>query len=478
MTTRIDVTKAPPPVPGPFASLLLAIGAAVLFGFMMLFPIGFLMWPIAALFPSLGPDRIAAALGLSGDEFVFAILFPISALVWFAALLAMAIAAHRWRAPVYGIRMGALCAKLRRFRRNLPGALGRGRVWGALNIAAAFALLFSPVMLRSSGASFADYVPEQWRAQVFAVAVVIVFGGFLFLLLNGARLIAGRSTASRYFTSLFLRAAPFVTFILFLCAGMMLGLVASGPRNLDGGRMALCLLGAAVAGFFTMRWLDARLSARAHAMALPHAKDALWSDRRRPVLFLRSFKDDAAIASGTGAREPVDPEQITRLEDVLANVARRYGPLIAVGEPGVLPREGAARAYYDGEDWREAVQAWQDQALFILMIAGWTEGLRWELDTAIARGHARKLILIFPPNDRNFEPRWEWVQDRLGKIDMGAQMRAADRSGALALHLDSQGHLVVLHSADAVTSNYQTALALALYGMFRNADGELALTPR
>jgi hypothetical protein len=40
---------------------------------------------------------------------------------------------------------------------------------------------------------------------------------------------------------------------------------------------------------------------------------------------------------------------------------------------------------------------WQDRALLILMIAGWTEGLRWELVTAIAHGHARKLILSSAP---------------------------------------------------------------------------------
>jgi hypothetical protein len=59
------------------------------------------------------------------------------------------------------------------------------------------------------------------------------------------------------------------------------------------------------------------------------------------------------------------------------------------------------------------------------------------------------------------------MQDRLGKIDMGAQMHAVDPSGALALHLDAQGQLIVLQSADAVTSNYQTALALVW--RFRNS---------
>jgi hypothetical protein len=254
---------------------------------------------------------------------------------------------------------------------------------------------------------------------------------------------------------------------------MAVGVATSGGGSLNGANLVIGLIASAVIGFLAMRWLSARLLDRAEAMALPHAKDALWSDRRRPVLFLRSFKDDASVTSATGAGEPADPEQIERLEDVLAGVAGSYGPLIAVGEPGVLPRSGAARAYYAGDDWREAVKTWMDQALFIVMIAGFTEGVRWELDTAIERGHAEKLVLIFPPNDRNFEARWAWVQDRFGKTAVAAQMREAVRAGAIAVHLDATGQLTVLSSRDPTTAHYKTALALSLYGMFRSDGGDL-----
>lgn len=463
MVTEIDITRTPAPPPGPFATLLLALGASLFLGFFTPIPIGLVWWPIGEFFPELHFDRVEASLGLPPDGLFWRLVFGAAA-IWMILLTYAAFAVHTTRAPIYGARMGVIAAALRRFRRKLPG-LHRGRLWGALNLVAPFLMYAVLLWLgQLSDGRLADIAPPEWRGAFVAALVVAFLGGSAFLIINGARLISGRSSATRYLNSLFLHAAPYLAVIGGVLGGMALGIGWAGLSN--GGLLALCLLLGAAIGWFLGRRIDRHNRARAQAMAHQSAKDALWADRRRPILFLRSFKDDTAITNVTGADEPVREDYLDRLEDVLAKIAGQYGPVIAVGQPGMLPKSGAARAYYAGDDWRGAVATWMDQSLFVVMIAGYTKGVRWELDTAIARGHARKLILVFPPDDPHFEARWAWVRDRFASTSTATEMDLVNRHGAVAMHLGQDGALVLLRSNDRVTGNYEAAMGLALYAMF------------
>ena len=90
--------------------------------------------------------------------------------------------------------------------------------------------------------------------------------------------------------------------------------------------------------------------------------------------------------------------------------------------------------------------------------------MRWEYETAIANGHARKLVLIFPPNDPNFEARWTWVRTLTGNRAFGAAMDQANREHAIIACTDSSGDLCVMSSRAATADDYRAALALAVYG--------------
>ena len=48
---------------------------------------------------------------------------------------------------------------------------------------------------------------------------------------------------------------------------------------------------------------------------------------------------------------------------------------------------------------------WMDEAVVISMVAGWTEGVLWELEQVIARGHVEKLLLVLP-GGANADARW------------------------------------------------------------------------
>src|SRR5687768_5026456 len=76
----------------------------------------------------------------------------------------------------------------------------------------------------------------------------------------------------------------------------------------------------------------------------------LRSDRRPPILFLRSFKDDSF---GNRLREDWRTP-----EELLVSVLGATGPVVAVGMPKEkLPILGAVRLYFEDDEWQKQVSA-------------------------------------------------------------------------------------------------------------------------
>src|SRR6202008_4032304 len=123
----------------------------------------------------------------------------------------------------------------------------------------------------------------------------------------------------------------------------------------------------------------AECSHDAKVIARPATADQRRFDKRRPVLFLRSFPDDTQHVSYemTGKWEE---EAVVPLEVALDAQLKRYGPFIAIAEPGRAVLGGAARDHVPADAWRGVVKGWMDEAFLITLIAGWTEGVQWELD--------------------------------------------------------------------------------------------------
>jgi hypothetical protein len=102
----------------------------------------------------------------------------------------------------------------------------------------------------------------------------------------------------------------------------------------------------------------------------PSGADVIRSDRRAPVLYLRSF----AIETG-----------VIEAEQDLARVLSEIGPFVAIGNPGdILPPLGAARFYErhfasDGRDWQAFIREMLAQAALVLVVPSTTAGLAWEL---------------------------------------------------------------------------------------------------
>ena len=130
------------------------------------------------------------------------------------------------------------------------------------------------------------------------------------------------------------------------------------------------------------------------------AEETLAADPRAPVLYLRSFEVDphvlvtapsqaAKAASLLSYAASVSPEQ------ELAFILDRVGPVIAIGKPGErLPELGAARRYVADDRWRDVVHAMMREAALVVIRAGETQNLWWEIEQALTICARRRVVIV------------------------------------------------------------------------------------
>ncbi|OLZ61285.1 transferase [Streptomyces sp. IMTB 2501] len=146
-----------------------------------------------------------------------------------------------------------------------------------------------------------------------------------------------------------------------------------------------CGLAALGAGLLILR--------RSRPRSVRSAAQALLADGRTPVLYLRSFADDATTAQIDDGM----PVNVHSREEQLAAALGAVGPVIAVGMPEEpLPRLGAARFYLPRDDWQPVVLRLMELSRLIVLRLGLGDGLWWEVEQARATQPARKLVLMVP----------------------------------------------------------------------------------
>ena len=188
------------------------------------------------------------------------------------------------------------------------------------------------------------------------------------------------------------------------------------------------------------------------------------SDKRPPIVFLRSFREDGhgsfsmndwrgrllGITSLDddwallGPLSNANPVRIARLlmgrggdtaEEQLAAYVRNHGPFIAIGRPDEgLPMAGAARDYVDDASWKQRVLEWIREARLVIIQPGLTEGVRWEIEQALDAVSPDKVIFALTSFDgapEAYESFVLWLRQSRG-IDCPLY-----RGGAAFLSIDT-----------------------------------------
>jgi hypothetical protein len=139
------------------------------------------------------------------------------------------------------------------------------------------------------------------------------------------------------------------------------------------------------------------------------ADELMVHDTRPPVLYLRSFKDDAAATANPvwkalllspGAWKYAMASE----EEQIAEVMNGIGPFVAIGRPGAkLPEVGAARMYVDEAEWQAKVEQLTERACLVVFRPGNTAGFWWEMQTVVRMLPPEKIVFLLPYGQARYE---------------------------------------------------------------------------
>jgi TM2 domain-containing membrane protein YozV len=136
------------------------------------------------------------------------------------------------------------------------------------------------------------------------------------------------------------------------------------------------------------------------------ADEARARDSRPPVVYLRSFRQDDEVTLIAGGRIARAMQPLVQLvyplaiaganpEQELALMLHRVGPVIAIGQPGEsLPDLGAARMYVGDDRWRATVDDLIKQSAIVLVRAGTTPNLWWEIEEAMKLVPRQRVVIV------------------------------------------------------------------------------------
>jgi hypothetical protein len=456
--TYVDVSACPPKIAGELSSSLRIVSA--IYGLAICVP-GLIIAVMIIVDDSMLRSRgtqIAAPLQVRLLVAFASCLPTVLALIF----LGWRYRSRRSTAAAFGKTASSIRRDLRRLKWRLDRMAGYPR---ARRLAAGRSLLLlAPAIAFGTLIYAAATKPQQFpqfRTNVLMAGVFIAIAtGFM-----GMRILRPRRReASAMIHSWALRLGGLALFAGTALAALIV--YGNVTRLWDGpGSGAIAVFVYVVGSLLSLLAFEkfGKLRARASAVSHPATRDVRRSDRRRPVLLLRSFADDAlSVAHEMESRW--EDQIVISLEDAVARQADRYGPLIAVAEPGIGVTGGAARDRFLGEEWRTAVQGWMDEALLVTMVAGWTEGVQWELTQAVERGHVAKLLIILPEGPR-LGARWRHVCRSFSGTRWHAPLISADVRSALAVYFGRDGKVYVIASRAKSAGHYEAAVETAIFGL-------------
>jgi len=215
----------------------------------------------------------------------------------------------------------------------------------------------------------------------------------------------------------------------------------------------------ALAGTAVLR--RGRSRARAGASAVRRA------DPRPPVLYLRSFEDDAiGLPSVLSTRRPFTELFTLRtadpFEEGIAWELATYGPVTAVGRPGrPLDSLGAAREHLSNDTWQREVAERMAEARAIVIVPGTTSGLQWEIAEVVSGGHLDRTVFVMPPvSTGELEERWRIACQPLPE-PLGSSAQALRLDSVLTVQLgDERPRVTVGRHRDE--ADYRAAMDAAM----------------
>lgn len=126
------------------------------------------------------------------------------------------------------------------------------------------------------------------------------------------------------------------------------------------------------------------------------------NSKEQPILFLRSFEDDQLTFKRStwnilGKWLSLWSFRKNTDETMIDEVAQ-FGPVVALGSPTDSHAPyGASRYYASHDEWKDVITKTAREALTIVLVAGKTQGVKWEYKLLKDNGLLNKTLLLFSP---------------------------------------------------------------------------------
>lgn len=166
------------------------------------------------------------------------------------------------------------------------------------------------------------------------------------------------------------------------------------------------------------------------------------NDNRPPVLYLRSFADDAITAAGVSSGAAWSGLAVKTEEEQLAKVLSAIGPVVAVGRPGeALPELGAYRIYLREDEWKERVAELMREAALVVLRPGNTPNVRWEISQVMAHVQPERRLLVLPFDSAQYVDFQQELQATCRVRLPGYEVTKALKLGSIRafVHFDPDG---------------------------------------
>lgn len=242
-----------------------------------------------------------------------------------------------------------------------------------------------------------------------------------------------------------------------------------GPAsNLRTGTEAAAI-GVALIGLSAWELAALTRSLNAHDASAEH----IGSDGT--TLWLRSFGDDDLRVTAVG------PFGVlswvfgfrVRLEEFVARWTLAHGPLVAIGKPGeTYPLLGAVRTYVRDDQWKQVVENAAGSAEAIILLAGSSDGLGWEVDHVAASDRRDRVLVLLPPlpYEQSLR-RFANLRRQLGLSDLEALDDIADGTSTqfsltvVAVGISRTGRPVYYCGYGRSWMDLEAAVEVGLYGI-------------
>lgn len=216
------------------------------------------------------------------------------------------------------------------------------------------------------------------------------------------------------------------------------------------------------------------------------AAQRIIADSKPDVLYLRAFETDSSVLRYVrwSFLLPRLIAGIVTEEEQLRDVLQPFGDLIAIGRPGEeLPTPGAARLYVSDAQWQSVVSDQMRSAALVVIRAGHSTGLLWELKQAFETLDPRKLlILVMNMKAKNYAIFREEVSKMLGIVFPASnEFRSFRRlSGFVRFSSDWTPNVLRLYAPflrRTIYKPYQPLFQYTLQPVFRDFGFEWQIPP-